>query len=121
MYYPCSENKDADQLRGNREADLRLCFRPCKLLVFSRTGSNLSGGKKNLCILHIFFFFFDSVKRSFQNYFSSYETGQSVGGAKMGEPPQKNNWHTRKQNLACLTCAPCGARTHIRHSSEMIQ
>ena len=26
MYYPCSENKDADQLRGYREADLRLCF-----------------------------------------------------------------------------------------------
>ena len=39
MYYPCSENKDADQLRGYRKADLRLCFRPCKLLVFSRTGS----------------------------------------------------------------------------------
>ena len=39
MYYPCSENKDADQLRGNREADLRLCFRLCKLLVFSRGGS----------------------------------------------------------------------------------
>ena len=39
MYYPCSENKDADQLRGYREADLRLCFRPCKLLVFSSTGS----------------------------------------------------------------------------------
>ena len=39
MYYPCSENKDADQLRGYREADLRLFFRPCKLLVFSRTGS----------------------------------------------------------------------------------
>ena len=39
MDYPCSENKDADQLRGYREADLRLCFRPCKLLVFSRTGS----------------------------------------------------------------------------------
>ena len=41
MYYPCSESKDADQLRGYREADLRLCFRPCKLLVFSRTGSNV--------------------------------------------------------------------------------
>ena len=41
MYYPCSENKDADQLRGYREADLRLCFSPCKLLVFSRTGSNI--------------------------------------------------------------------------------
>ena len=39
MYYPCSENKGADQLRGYREADLRLCFRLCKLLVFSRTGS----------------------------------------------------------------------------------
>ena len=27
LYYPCSENKGADQLRGFREADLRLCFR----------------------------------------------------------------------------------------------
>ena len=27
LYYPSSENKDADQLRGYREADLRLCFR----------------------------------------------------------------------------------------------
>ena len=26
LYYPCSENKGADQLRGYREADLRLCF-----------------------------------------------------------------------------------------------
>ena len=26
-YYPCSENKGADQLRGYREADLRLYFR----------------------------------------------------------------------------------------------
>ena len=48
MYYPCSENKDADQLRGYREADLRLCFRPCKLLVFSRTGSYESGGQWGL-------------------------------------------------------------------------
>ena len=30
MYYPCNENKGADQLRGYREADLRLCFRICK-------------------------------------------------------------------------------------------
>ena len=35
MYYTCSENKGADQLRGYREADLRLCFRICRLLVFS--------------------------------------------------------------------------------------
>ena len=39
LYYPSSENKGADQLRGNREADLRLCFRLCRLLVFPRGGS----------------------------------------------------------------------------------
>ena len=39
MYYPCSENKGADQLRGYREADLRLCFRLGKNPVFSRCGS----------------------------------------------------------------------------------
>ena len=35
LYYPCSENKDADQLRGYRVADLRLCFRIYKHPVFS--------------------------------------------------------------------------------------
>ena len=37
FYYPCSEseNKGADQLRSYREADLRLCFRICKVLVFA--------------------------------------------------------------------------------------
>ena len=35
LYYQCSENKGADQLRGYRKADLRLCFRICKTLVFS--------------------------------------------------------------------------------------
>ena len=39
LYYPCSENKGADQLRGYREADLRLCFRKCRLLVFPWGGS----------------------------------------------------------------------------------
>ena len=35
LYYPSSENKGADQLRGsNREADLRLCIRICRLSVF---------------------------------------------------------------------------------------
>ena len=34
LYYLCSENKDADKLRSNCEADLRLCFRKCKMLVF---------------------------------------------------------------------------------------
>ena len=39
LYYPYSENKGADQLRGHREADLHLCFRICKKPVFSRRGS----------------------------------------------------------------------------------
>ena len=42
LYYPYSENKGADQLRGQREADLRLCFR-IKKPVFSRRGSNEKG------------------------------------------------------------------------------
>ena len=40
MYYLCGENKGADQLRGYREADLRLCFRICRLLVSPQVGSN---------------------------------------------------------------------------------
>ena len=35
LYFPCGENKGADQLSGYREADLRLLFRICKMLVFS--------------------------------------------------------------------------------------
>ena len=42
LCYLCSENKGADQLRGYREADLRLCFRICKKTGFSRRGSYLS-------------------------------------------------------------------------------
>ena len=34
LYYPCSENKGADQLCGYRAADLRLCFHICKKQVF---------------------------------------------------------------------------------------
>ena len=39
LYYPCSENKGVDQLRSYCEADLRLCFRLCRLLVFPCGGS----------------------------------------------------------------------------------
>ena len=34
LYYPCSENEDADQLCSYCTADLRLCFCLCMLLVF---------------------------------------------------------------------------------------
>ena len=41
LYYLCSENNGADQLRGYREADLCLCFRIFKKPVFSGRGSNI--------------------------------------------------------------------------------
>ena len=40
LYYPSSENKGADQLCGYRKADLLLCFRLCRLLVFPWGSSN---------------------------------------------------------------------------------
>ena len=43
LYYPSSENKGTDQLRSYCEADLRLCFRLCRLLVFPRLISFISG------------------------------------------------------------------------------
>ena len=63
LFYPSSENKGADQLRGYRAADLCLCFCICRTLVFSRRGSkmrSLVAVKMTIfsCIFHIFFFFF---------------------------------------------------------------
>ena len=42
--------------------------------------------QKNTIKIIIFFY---SVLRPFQDNFCSYETGQSVGGAKTGEPREK--------------------------------
>ena len=42
LYYPCSENKGADQLRSYCEADLRLWFRICRLLVFHEPAKLIS-------------------------------------------------------------------------------
>ena len=52
-YYPCSENKGADQLHGHRESDLRLFFRICKKPVFSRRGSYVFEGHQLLIRLHV--------------------------------------------------------------------
>ena len=47
----------ADRLRGNREAGLRLCFRICKLLVFSCGASyiinNLNRCNQNQTSMHL--------------------------------------------------------------------
>ena len=57
---------------------------------------------------------FNSVLRPFEDYFSSYETGQSVGGAKTGEP-----WLIRKQNLTCPVREYAGYQGHI-HFIDML-
>ena len=69
---------------------------------------------------HNFFFFFNSVLRPFQDYFSSYETGQSVGGAKTAEPREKPPG-TPASRTWLVSRGQSGARTHTRHSSEMIE
>ena len=50
LYYLCSENKGADQLRGYREAYLRLCFRICKKSGFLTTQLNLTLEENFQCI-----------------------------------------------------------------------
>ena len=54
LYYPCSKNKGADQLRSYCEADLRLCFRTGKIRFF-------------FC----FFFFYILSKNVIELYFYS--------------------------------------------------
>ena len=62
-------------------------------------------------------FFSHSVLRPFQDYFSSYDTGQSVVGAKMGEPQEKP-----PDTPASRSCHVSHvARTRTRHSGEMIE
>ena len=63
LYYPSSENKGADQLRGYRAADLRLCFRICRTLIFFHDAAQQCGSmavKMTIfsCFFHISFFFF---------------------------------------------------------------
>ena len=52
MYNLCSENKGADQLRGYREADLRLCFRICKNVCFLTTRLNFLDAAGGLQLLN---------------------------------------------------------------------
>ena len=39
--------------------------------------------------IYLFIYLFLFILRPFQDYFSSYETGQSVGGGETGEPREK--------------------------------
>ena len=72
--------------------------------------------------LHSFFIHvtYLSRLRPFQDYFSSYETGQSVGGAKTGVPGEKppGTPASRTWLVPHVNSAPSEARTH---SGEMIE
>ena len=59
MYYPYSENKGADQLSSYCEADLRLCFRICRLLVFPCGSSLIVVHPNNICstVYHCKYYF----------------------------------------------------------------
>ena len=57
-------------------------------------------------------FFFNSVLCPFQDYFSSYETGQSVGGQKQ-ENPEKNHLTHPQAELGLSYMWPVGgSNTH---------
>ena len=84
MYYPSSKNKGTDQLRGYREADLHLCFRLCRLLVF-RGGSNVSftindnhTDFHSITSLPMMLFFNIIIQDIFQSVMSKY-IGNSFG------------------------------------------
>ena len=69
--------------------------------------------------LLLFYFFWIKFNIPFQDFFTHIETSQSVGGAKRVYP-RKTTRHTRKQNLACLTCGQCGALTYTSHSEKSL-
>ena len=58
MYYPCSENKGADQLRSYCEADLLLCFRIGKKPVSHDAAQQLASKRfleKSISVVNVMF------------------------------------------------------------------
>ena len=105
LYYLCSENKGADQLRGYREADLRLCFRICKKPVFSRSGSIIKSyffrtpnwkSCKETCSGYVVFFTISTVV--FYSFFSMFK----LVGEK--EKKQVVEWKSRYDHPIYAFC-----------------
>ena len=73
LYYPCSENKGADQLRSYCEADLRLLFSPMQIVGFpmwwlkymSYESAALDCSSSQYPFFFFFFFFFFSQYPTF--------------------------------------------------------
>ena len=111
LYYLCSENKGADQLRGDREADLRLCFRICKMLVFSRHGSFVSNLVKNPEVRFSYDVAQQNIYMYLCIYFVPYASYLHVG-ANQASVTSFNVWNI--DNMKCHHTA--NEDNHITHS-----
>ena len=71
-------------------------------------------------VLLFFLFFFNSVLRLFQDYFSSCETGQSIGGRKR-EDPKKNHLAHPQEELGLSHMWPERGSNPHQTQCEMIE
>ena len=100
------KNKDADQLRGNREADQRLCFRYTdstitllsKYELLSLLPSSVAV-QSGLCLT-----WSETPKTGFQRSSSHFEPRQSLW-------QQNKSQKKQQQNLTCLTYDPSQAQS----------
>ena len=74
----------------NTTSNIRLVLRTLRTSVLFRGASRKQTENRVWGCQWNQIFFFNSVLRPFQDYFSSYETGQLVGGQKR-ENPEKNH------------------------------
>ena len=63
--------------------------------------------------------FLNSVLGAFQDYFSYYETGQSVGVAKTGEPHEKTTTDTPVSRTWLVSHVAIAGLGTTRHSGEI--
>ena len=104
-------------------------YKDCSLLDFNRIlvckNSELRNFPNHLFILFIYLFFFNFILFFFIQFnvpfkiFSAHLRRANQRLGENGRTPRKTTLHTRKQNLACLTCGR-GARAHTRHNGGMI-
>ena len=114
MYYPCSENKGADQLRGYREADLRLCFRICK--------NRFSYNESHMFVSYFYFFEFNVLTVTTPISVTSNQT--ALGFCTLSQMlvveisiclPRKCLWRHKKamfNKLIMSTCRDMGPCIH---------
>ena len=110
VLYTCSENKGADQLRGYREADLRLCFRLDANCWFSQiiySGIQYNCGSQNITAIR---FGTPGVQVQFPSglvpirVVAQYSTTVTATGQTFTalEPVLKSNGYSENTPLRCF-------------------